>query len=119
MERMPRTQRHAMMVSSLAKPLLEDAAAALHPRLAGEKTRGHAGGFPERARHPATKRRGGRPAGGDGRREIEGRRGNVVANIRTEAVAVYLNAFNDMNDASWANLKTMLESDPRLQLGTH
>jgi hypothetical protein len=34
-----------------------------------------------------------------------------------ETVAVYLNAFNDMNAAGWANLKTLLESDPRLQLG--
>ncbi len=34
-----------------------------------------------------------------------------------EAVAVYLNAFNDMNEANWANLKSILESDPRLQLG--
>ncbi len=34
-----------------------------------------------------------------------------------EAVAVYLNAFNDMNEAHWDNLKTMLESEPRLQLG--
>lgn len=34
-----------------------------------------------------------------------------------EVVAVYLNAFNDMNTANWANLKTMLEGDSRLQLG--
>jgi hypothetical protein len=34
-----------------------------------------------------------------------------------EVVAVYLNAFNDMNEANWANLKTLLESDARLQLG--
>ncbi|HVV01708.1 MAG TPA: hypothetical protein VHH88_10130, partial [Verrucomicrobiae bacterium] len=34
-----------------------------------------------------------------------------------EAVAVYLNAFNDMNEVNWPNLKTMLESDSRLQLG--
>ena len=34
-----------------------------------------------------------------------------------ETVAVYLNAFNDMNAAGWANLKALLESDPRLQLG--
>jgi NADPH-dependent 7-cyano-7-deazaguanine reductase QueF-like protein len=32
-------------------------------------------------------------------------------------VAVYLNAFNDMNAAGWENLKTLLESDARLQLG--
>ena len=36
-----------------------------------------------------------------------------------EAVAVYLNAFNDMNAANWANLKALLEADARLQLGAH
>jgi hypothetical protein len=34
-----------------------------------------------------------------------------------EVVAVYLNAFNDMNAANWPNLKIMLEGDARLQLG--
>jgi hypothetical protein len=36
-----------------------------------------------------------------------------------EVVAVYLNAFNDMNAAGWTNLKTLLENDTRLQLGNH
>jgi hypothetical protein len=36
-----------------------------------------------------------------------------------EAVAVYLNAFNDMNEANWGNLKALLENDSRLQLGAH
>ena len=36
-----------------------------------------------------------------------------------EAVAVYLNVFNDMNEANWANLKAILESDSRLQFGNH
>ena len=43
----------------------------------------------------------------------------LLAKYPPEAVAVYLNAFNDMNEANWANLKTMLEGDKRLQLGTH
>jgi hypothetical protein len=43
----------------------------------------------------------------------------LLAKHPPEAVAVYLNAFNDMNEANWANLKAMLESDPRLQLGAH
>jgi hypothetical protein len=43
----------------------------------------------------------------------------LLAKHPHEAVAVYLNAFNDMNEANWANLKTILESDPRLQLGNH
>lgn len=34
-----------------------------------------------------------------------------------EVVGVYLNAFNDMNEANWPNLQAMLEGDARLQLG--
>jgi hypothetical protein len=43
----------------------------------------------------------------------------LLAKYPPEIVAVYLNAFNDMNEASWPNLKTLLESDSRLQLGGH
>ena len=41
----------------------------------------------------------------------------LLAKYPPETVAIYLNAFNDMNEANWANLKTALESDSRLQLG--
>jgi hypothetical protein len=41
----------------------------------------------------------------------------LLAKYPPEAVAVYLHAFNDMNEADWPNLKAMLESEPRLQLG--
>ena len=34
-----------------------------------------------------------------------------------EVVAVYLNAFQDMNEVQWPNLKTQLETDKRLELG--
>jgi hypothetical protein len=34
-----------------------------------------------------------------------------------EVVAVYLNAFHDMNEVDWPNLKALLEGDKRLQLG--
>jgi len=43
----------------------------------------------------------------------------LIAKHPPEVVSVYLNAFNDMNEAHWANLKTLLESDKRLQLGAH
>jgi hypothetical protein len=43
----------------------------------------------------------------------------LLAKYPPEAVAVYLNAFNDMNEANWPNLKTLLETDSRLQLGAH
>ena len=41
----------------------------------------------------------------------------LLTKFPPEVVAVYLNAFNDMNEANWPNLKTVLESDKRLQLG--
>jgi hypothetical protein len=41
----------------------------------------------------------------------------LLAKYPHEAVAVYLHAFNDMNEANWTNLKTLLEKDPQLQLG--
>ena len=41
----------------------------------------------------------------------------LVAKYPPEVVAVYLNAFNDMNEANWGNLKAILENDKRLQLG--
>jgi hypothetical protein len=43
----------------------------------------------------------------------------LLGTFPPEVVAVYLNAFNDMNEANWPNLKTLLESDSRLQLGAH
>jgi hypothetical protein len=43
----------------------------------------------------------------------------LLAKHSHEPVAVYLNVFNDMNEANWANLKAILESDSRLQLGNH
>jgi hypothetical protein len=41
----------------------------------------------------------------------------LIAKHPHEKVAVYLQAFYRMNEAGWENLKTILESDSRLQLG--
>jgi hypothetical protein len=41
----------------------------------------------------------------------------LLSKYPPETVAVYLQAFNDMNQANWVNLKSMLEKEPRLQLG--
>jgi len=41
----------------------------------------------------------------------------LLAKYPRETVAVYLHAFSDMNETDWPNLKAMLESDQRLQLG--
>ena|SRR3982750_1811070 len=41
----------------------------------------------------------------------------LVAKHPPEVVAVYLNAFSEMNEVDWPTLKSMLATDPRLQLG--
>jgi hypothetical protein len=41
----------------------------------------------------------------------------LLAKYPQETVAVYLHAFNEMNEQEWPNLTTMLNSEPRLQLG--
>ncbi len=40
----------------------------------------------------------------------------LLAKYPIETVAVYLHAFNDMNEVNWPNLKTLLDTDQRLQL---
>ncbi len=42
----------------------------------------------------------------------------LLAKYPREHVAVYLRAFNDLSHADWKNLATLLDNDPRLQLGT-
>lgn len=119
LERQPKPQRHATMVSSLAKPSLEMAAGNLIRTwlikkyksmlvdflnaLGIKNEEGVVDDLPESMEDTKLK------AAVDG----------LLAKYPPEAVAVYLNAFDDMNEANWANLKGLLESDPRLQLGSH
>ena len=42
---------------------------------------------------------------------------DLLANYPHELVAVYLYAFNSMEESGWDNLSEMLDSDPRLELG--
>jgi len=41
----------------------------------------------------------------------------LLAKHQPEKVAVYLRAFNDLNQAKWPNLTALLDKDARLQLG--
>jgi hypothetical protein len=119
LEHQPRTQRHAAMIGTLARPALDLAAGTLirawlvkkqNPMLVDflnalgiEHKDGVVEGLPESMDDF----------------KLKSAVDTLLAKHPPEAVAVYLNAFNDMNEANWVNLKTMLESDPRLQLGTH
>jgi hypothetical protein len=117
MERQPRTQRHAAMLATLARPALEMATANLIRTWLLKKYNGmlvdflDALGIPHKEGVvddlPASMEDAKLRAAVD----------VLVAKYPPEVVAVYLNAFNDMNEVEWPNLKTMLEADARLQLG--
>lgn len=117
LERQPRTQRHAAMLHTLAKPTLEMVTANLirtwllkkHPALLGDFLDAlgiaHKEGVVEDL--PTTMPDDKLKAAID----------VVLAKHPPEVVSVYLNAFNEMNEVEWPNLKSMLETDKRLQLG--
>jgi hypothetical protein len=117
LERQPRAQCHAAIISTLSKPALEAAAAGLIRVWLVKKQRTmlvdflNALGLPNNEGVvddlPATMDDA----------KLKSAIDTLLTKYPGEAVAVYLNAFNDMNEANWANLKTMLESDKRLQLG--
>lgn len=119
LERQPRTQRHATMLSVLTRPNMELIAGNLIRQwllkketklvcqfldaLAIQHKEGVIDDFPASVEDEKLKA------------AIDG----LLANFPRETVAVYLIAFNDMNEANWPNLKSQLETDSRLQLGQH
>ncbi|MBU6409880.1 MAG: hypothetical protein KGR98_05775 [Verrucomicrobia bacterium] len=119
LERQPRAQRHVAMIQILSRPALDASAAGLIRGWLVKKQQamlmdflnaleiahkdGVADELPETMADDRLK-----PA-----------IGTLLAKYPPEAVAVYLNAFNDMSGANWANLRLLLETDHRLQLGQH
>ena len=117
LERQPRPQRHATMIAALNRPNLEVVAGTLlrtwlvkkHKdmlvdfltALGIEHEDGVVEGLPESVDDAKLKD------------AVE----LLLGKYPHEAVGVYLNAFNDMNEANWQNLKSLLEGDSRLQLG--
>jgi hypothetical protein len=119
LERQPRDQRHAGMLAALTRPSMELVAGNLIRSWLVKKQRPllidfldalgltHEEGVIEEL-----------PPSVDDtklRSAVDG----LLTKHSPETVAVYLNAFNDMNGANWPNLKTILETDSRLQLGAH
>ena len=117
LERQPRTQRHAAMLATLARPSLELVTANLIRSWLLKKHQALLVGFLDQLgiAHkdgvvedlPATVEDA----------KLHGAVDAVLAKHPAEVVAVYLNAFNEMNEVEWPNLRAMLESDKRLQLG--
>lgn len=117
LERQPRDQRHAMMLSALTKPALDMAAGTLIRAWLVKKHQAMLVDFLNALDIP---NENGvvedLPAGVDDAK-LKSAVETLLSKYPPEAVAVYLNAFNDMNEANWLNLKALLEGDSRLQLG--
>ncbi len=119
LERQPRAQQHAEMIASLARPALETAAGGLVRAWLVNKHRAMLVDFLTAL---GIQNKDGvvedLPAAMDDA-NLKAAIEILLGKYPPETVAVYLNAFNDMNEAHWANLKTLLEADTRLQLGGH
>lgn len=119
LERQPRDQRHATMVSVLSKPVLDAAAAALLRAWLVKKQAPMLIDFLNALAIPHENGVVEDLPGSMDDTKLKAAVEILLGKYPHEVVAVYLNAFNDMNAAGWPNLKTLLESDSRLQLGNH
>jgi hypothetical protein len=119
LERQPRDARHLSMLAALTKPQLDAAAGALLRAWLVKKHKAMLVDFLNALDIPNEE---GvvedLPASVDDAR-LKAAVEILLGKYTNEVVAVYLNAFNDMNTANWPNLKTMLQEDSRLQLGNH
>jgi hypothetical protein len=119
LERQPREARNASMLTALTKPNLDPAAGAFIRAWLVKK---HVAMLVDFLNALEIKNENGvvedLPATVDDAK-LKSAVELLLGKYPHETVAVYLNAFNDMNAAGWANLKALLESDPRLQLGNH
>jgi hypothetical protein len=117
LQRQPRPQRHLSIIHTLARPALDAVAGGLLRAWLLKKYKTMLGDFLNALE---IKNEEGvvddLPATMDDAR-LKSAVDALASKYPHEAVAVYLNAFNEMNQANWANLKQILESDPRLQLG--
>ena len=117
MERQPRVQRHSAMLTTLSKPSLDMVTANLLRTWLLKKYKDMLVDFLDALGVP---HKDGvvddLPATIDDEK-LKSAVDKLLGKYPPEVVAVYLNAFNDMNEVEWPNLNSMLAADPRLQLG--
>lgn len=116
LERQPRPQRHATMLSVLTRPSQEIVTASLLRAWLLKKYKEmlvdflnalgieHKDGVVDEL-----------PAEMD-EAKLKAAVDAILAKYPREVVAVYLNAFTEMNEVQWKSLDTMLETDTRLQV---
>lgn len=119
LERQSRETRHLSMLSALTKPQLDAAAGALLRAWLVKKHKAMLVDFLNALNIPNEEGVVEDLPPGVDDAKLKAAVELLLGKYQHEVVAVYLNAFNDMNTANWPNLKAMLESDSRLQLGNH
>ena len=119
LQRQPRSQRHSGMLETLSKPRMELAASTLLRTWLLKEKKGllvdflnalgieHEDGVVDDLPEVMEEQK------------LKEAVDEVLQKYPGEVVAVYLNAFSGINEINWPALKTMLESDDRLQLGDH
>jgi hypothetical protein len=119
LERQAKTERHATMLGTLSRPTLDIAASTLLRTWLVKK---HAAMLVDFLNALEIPNENGvvedLPAAVEDAK-LKTAVDTLLAKHPPEVVAVYLNAFNAMNEANWPNLKTLLEGDTRLQLGAN
>ena len=117
MERQPRAERHAAMLHTLAKPSLDLVTGNL---IRGWLLKKHNSMLCDFLNALGITHKKGvvddLPAEMN-EEKLRAAVDTLLAKHPSEVVAVYLNAFTEMNEVNWPNLKTILEADQRLQLG--
>ena len=117
LERQPRPQRHASMLQTLARPSLEIVTGNLVRSWLLKKYNAMLVDFLDALGIPHKE-----GVVDDLPKTIDDAKLRSAVDVLLgkyppEVVAVYLNAFNEMNEVEWPNLKTLLETEKRLQLG--
>ena len=117
LEREPRTKRHALMIATLGRPTLDLVTANLIRTWLLKKHTAMLADFLDSLAIPHKEGIVEDLPPSMEESKLRAAVDTLRAKYPPEAVSVYLHAFNDMNEANWENLKTLLEADKRLQLG--
>lgn len=117
LERQAKTERHATMLTTLARPNLDIAAGTLLRAWLVKKHQAMLVDFLNGLDIPNENGVVEDLPKSVADAKLKAAVDQLLAKHPPEAVAVYLNAFNGMNEANWPNLQTLLDNDSRLQLG--
>ena len=117
LERQPRPQRNATMLATLARPALDLVAGNLLRVWLLKKHKQMLADFLDALGIPHQEGVVDELPSEMDEAKIRAAVDTLLGKYPPEVVAVYLHAFSEMNTVAWPPLKTMLESDPRLQLG--